>query len=287
MAYLISVSVLWAFSFGLIKGKLAILDPNALAFFRLAISFVIFLPFIKFRNQPVKVAAELIALGAVQYGLMYTLYISSYQYLEAHEVALFTVFTPIFVLAFHHGFSGRYPRTFWVGTALSVAGAAIILFKHTEPYDIAYGILLLQGANACFALGQVWYRNRMKQWPVQTHQNLFAFLYAGGVIFTGIVTIALDGLADFSPTQSQWVVILYLGLVPSGLCFFLWNKGATQTNAGLLAVMNNLKVPLAVLVSVLFFAAPMNPVRFFLGAGCMGIAIFLVESSRFKATSSS
>jgi drug/metabolite transporter (DMT)-like permease len=287
MAYLVTVSILWAFSFGLIKGKLTGLDPNALAFFRLAISFVVFLPFLKIKNLPLRVIAELGALGAIQYGAMYTLYISSYQYLEAHEVALFTIFTPLFVILFHHGFSARYPRTFWLGTLLSVLGAAIIVFQHAALDSIFYGILMLQGANASFALGQVWYRNRIKEWPVQTHQNLFAFLYAGGVLFTGLVTWIQNGWTGFTPTDGQWIVILYLGLIPSGLCFFLWNKGATQTSAGLLAVMNNLKVPLAVLVSVLFFAAPMNPIRFFLGAGCIGIAIFIVENARFKRPLSS
>ena len=42
-------------------------------------------------------------------------------------------------------------------------------------------------------------------------------------------------------------VLLYLGLVPTAVGFWLWNKGAARTSAARLAVANNLKVPLAVL----------------------------------------
>ena len=50
---------------------------------------------------------------------------------------------------------------------------------------------------------------------------------------------------------AQWWTVVYLGLVPSGLAFFLWNVGATRVGVGALAVMNNLKVPLAVAVALL------------------------------------
>ena len=41
--------------------------------------------------------------------------------------------------------------------------------------------------------------------------------------------------------------------VASGLGFFLWNKGASMTNAGTLAAFNNAVVPLAVVCSFFVF----------------------------------
>jgi hypothetical protein len=37
-------------------------------------------------------------LGAIQFGLMYVAYIASYQYLSGYLVAVFTIFTPLYVL---------------------------------------------------------------------------------------------------------------------------------------------------------------------------------------------
>ena len=56
---------------------------------------------------------------------------------------------------------------------------------------------------------------------------------------------------EISP--NQWKSLIYLGCIASGLGFFLWNKGATQTNHGILAAFNNAVVPLAVLCSLFIF----------------------------------
>jgi drug/metabolite transporter (DMT)-like permease len=54
-------------------------------------------------------------------------------------------------------------------------------------------------------------------------------------------------------TAVQVATILYLGLVPSGLGFFLWNVGVRRSREGTAAVCNNAKVPLAIAVSWLIF----------------------------------
>lgn len=48
---------------------------------------------------------------------------------------------------------------------------------------------------------------------------------------------------------------LYPGVVASGGGFYLWNTGAVEVKPGVLAVMNNLKSPLAVVMSVIFLSA--------------------------------
>jgi drug/metabolite transporter (DMT)-like permease len=53
--------------------------------------------------------------------------------------------------------------------------------------------------------------------------------------------------------MEQWKSIVYLGIVASGLGFFLWNKGATKVNPGTLAAFNNAVVPLAVISSLFVF----------------------------------
>lgn len=94
MLYLLSASIIWSFSFGLIKGNLTSLHPNLVSFFRIAISLLVFLPFIKVKNIPNRFKLKLVLIGGVQYGLMYITYIYSYKYLKGYEAALFTIFTP-------------------------------------------------------------------------------------------------------------------------------------------------------------------------------------------------
>ena len=50
-------------------------------------------------------------------------------------------------------------------------------------------------------------------------------------------------------TNLQWGVLIWLGVVASGLGYFMWNYGATQVDAGTLGIMNNMHVPAGLLVN--------------------------------------
>lgn len=73
----------------------------------------------------------------------------------------------------------------------------------------------------------------------------------------------------------QWLTLLYLGILASGVCFFCWNYGARKVNAGMLAVSNNLKIPLAIACSALFFGEHINLTQLLFGSGIILLALLL------------
>src|SRR5688572_17081216 len=97
MLQLIIVSLIWAFSFGLIKRFLGGVDSTFVSAARLGLALLVFLPFLRLRGVALKLALILTAIGAVQFGVMYLAYIESFRYLRAYEAALFTITTPILV----------------------------------------------------------------------------------------------------------------------------------------------------------------------------------------------
>lgn len=276
MGYLLVVSLVWAFSFGLIKDNLRGLDASFVAMVRMALSALFFAPMMRLSGVTPKLAAKLMILGAVQYGLMYVLYIASFAYLPAHAIALFTVFTPIFVVLLDNASRRELRPKALVAALIAVIGAAIIGASALNPASVWKGFLLVQGSNVCFALGQVWYRrlDRNGTKPVST----FAFTYFGALIVTLMgVLLSPDSIP---PTlgSGQILTLLYLGVIASGLCFFLWNLGATRTNEAVLAVLNNLKIPLAVLVSLVVFGERADGVRLGLATVLMAVALWLGRS---------
>ena len=127
MAFLLIASFIWAFSFGLIKKHLGDLDADFVAFARLFFALLLFLPLFRPRKISLPLAARLAALGAVQFGLMYVFYTQSFRYLAAHQVALFTIFTPLYVAATADLLEERFrPLHFWTAL-LAVAGTALIV----------------------------------------------------------------------------------------------------------------------------------------------------------------
>lgn len=280
MIYLILVSFVWAFSFGLIGNHLAGLPPAWLAWIRLALSAAVFLPFV--RRVPWKTALVLFAIGAVQFGFMYLAYMTSFRYLKSHEVALFTVMTPLFVAALYDLFGKTFRPRNLIAASLAVCGAGVILWKGVSSTAPLIGLVLVQVSNLCFAAGQLAYRglmNRMEK-PLADHR-VFFWLHLGG--FAALTPIALPlalAATPPAPTHSQLAILVYLGLVASGLGFFLWNRGARLVPAGVLAVMNNLKIPLGVAVSLLIFRETAGLTTLLAGSLLLAVALLPVRTSQ-------
>jgi len=274
MIFLVLASLIWSVSFGLIAKVLADLPPAGVAMVRLAIAALVFLPFV--RPVPWRVKAALVGIGAVQFGLMLLLYMHSFRYLKSHEVALFTVMTPVYVVVINDCFQRRFRAVNLCAALVAVIGAGAAIRWHGETPGLSLaGFLLIQLSNICFALGQILYREvfaRSAQ-PLADHHSFF-WLYLGGVA----VLLPL-GLGETSfvtaMTREQWLALLHLAVIASGLSYFLWNSGARKVTAGTLAVMNNLKIPLAVLVSLLLFREQANVAGLVAGLLLMAVALCL------------
>ncbi|MDD5369382.1 MAG: EamA family transporter [Anaerolineaceae bacterium] len=270
MVYLWVVSLAWAFSFGLIKGVLTGLSPHFLSFARLAISFLVFLPLLRTRGLNRKNALHLILVGALQYGVMYISYNYAFRYLKAYEVALFTIFTPIYVTLINDGMQRSFHRIFLLTAALAVIGTGIVQVSGLLKGSLLQGFGWVQLSNLCFAFGQVFYREVMRRSPELKDQHVFALPYLGATLITALSSLLFGGFSGLALTQTQALTLLYLGAVASGVCFFLWNLGARKVDIGALAIFNNLKVPLAVAVSLIFFGEQANLLNLAIG----GVIVF-------------
>lgn len=277
MAYLFVVSLIWAFSFGLIKNNLAGIDSDFVAAARLGISLLVFIPFFRMRAVPNKqVSWRLLLAGAVQYGGMYIAYLYAFQYLQAYEVALFTVFTPVFVTLIHDLYQKRLNQISLAAAVLAIAGTWLVKGGTALQPEFLTGFFVVQVSNICFAFGQIYYRNVLAGQTVKD-QHIFALPYFGGFLAAGLSAALFTDWGALSVSGDQWLTLLFLGAISSGLCFFLWNVGARKVNAGTLAIFNDLKIPLAVVVSLLFFGEQANLIHLILGGSVVLAALLLNE----------
>lgn len=275
MLLLLAVSFVWAFSFGLVK-RLAGLDPTAIAVMRLAISLAVFAPFLRPSRISRGSAVRLFLIGTVQFGALYILYLRSYAYLHAYEVALFTITTPIFVTLADAALERRWRMRYVAAALLSVAGAAAVEYNSPGGSGVATGFVLVQLSNLCFAVGQVAWRRERRRLPAAVGDaSVFALPYAGALTLTLLVSLCTTRWGAFAPSPAQWATIVYLGAVASGAGFFLWNVGATRVNAGTLAAINNAKIPLGIACSLLFFGETADIPRLLLGGALMAGGVWI------------
>ncbi len=277
MVYLILVSIIWAFSFGLIKGQLTGIDSNLVSFIRLGLSLLVFLPLLRIKNLSRSLTVQLIIIGMVQYGLMYSLYIYAYRFLEAYQVVLFTIFTPVYVTLLNDLLQRRWHPWFLLTAGLAVTGTAIVVFKDWQLVALRTGFLLMQLSNICFAFGQVAYKRLLSERPQVRELHIFALLYLGAVIITAGSSLITVQWQNLSINATQMYTLLYLGVIASGVGFFLWNYGAKRTNAGALAILNNAKIPLGILFAIVIFNEQAEVLNLSIGIVVILIALYLNE----------
>jgi drug/metabolite transporter (DMT)-like permease len=280
MLLLLLVSILWAFSFGLIK-RLTGFDGAFISASRLALALLVFLPFVRLRGLAARTVGALVGIGAIQFGVMYLAYNESFRFLKSYEIAVFTLTTPILVTLLADALDRRLRAQALVAALLAVLGGACIVLKTAKVDGTLAGIALVQLSNFAFALGQILYR-RLRAAPQHCalrDRDVFGLLYVGALAVALPATLLRTNFAALPLTAKNVSILLYLGIVASGLGFFLWNRGATQVSSGTLAAMNNAKIPLAVACSLLVFGETADLPRLVLGGALMGLAVW-VGSSR-------
>lgn len=280
MYYLIFVTIVWSFSFSFIAVHLSgQVDTWFAVVMRVLLAFITFIPFLRFKGISVKQMVLLMGVGACQLGIMYFFYYNSFQYISVPEVLLFTISTPIYVTLIYDFLQGHRLRLVYLLTAvIAVIGAAVIRYDHISR-DFIIGFLLIQGANIVFALGQVGYKRIMELYPLPQHQA-FAWVYLGAILVASIGWFLFGNPEKLPTTQLQWGIIIWLGVVASGLCYFLWNYGATKVDSGTLAIMNNLVIPTGILVNVIIWHQSIDWGRFALGSAIIVSA--LIFHHKFK-----
>ena len=253
MIYLILVSILWSFSFGIIKYGLAGIDSAFISLMRSLIALLFFASLTLYNFKKFSFDVRLILIGAIQFGLMYVLYIQSYQYLPAYLIATFTITTPIFIGIFSQLYDNMsFSSNGKLSIILVVIGSLMMRFNVVNPLDYWLGFFLIQCANMCFAIGQIMFKRwHSKNTSVNIIYN-FSQMFFGAVLITSI--FSLINSTNFSTLNtSNLYALLFLGLFSTGFGFLAWNIGATKVSNERLAVMNNAVIPIAIFNSYLIF----------------------------------
>ncbi|MEH6595536.1 MAG: DMT family transporter [Colwellia polaris] len=274
MGYLLAVTLLWAFSFSLIGVYLAgQVDAWFSVLMRIALATLVFLPFLKLKKTPKALALKLMLIGAVQLGVMYSFYYHSFLYLSVPEVLLFTVMTPIYITLLNDALEKHFNPRFFLIAIIAVCGALAIRYESINS-NFLVGLLLVQAANMCFATGQVTYKHLMIDSKLD-HKTVFGWFFIGAFIVASVCYVLFGNSDKLPSTPTQWGVLIYLGIVASGLGYFGWNKGATLVNVGTLAAMNNLLIPAGIVVNVLIWNTEADILRLSIGAGIIFAALLL------------
>ncbi len=258
MGLLWLVTLIWAFSFSLIGEFLAgSVDPYLAVSSRMLLALLLFLPWLLKSTSSKTQAMALAGIGAVQLGLMYLFLYHSFLYLSVAEVLLFTILTPVYVSLLDYFWRYKKLHLRWLGPALlAILGALVIRYQNLSA-DFWWGLLLIQAANLCFAFGQVAYR-QLNLGSVVSQRYHFGWFFVGATLTSLVATVLFADWNKIPTTSLHYGILIWLGLVASGLGYWLWNAGARQVKANQLAVMNNVLIPAGLVVNFVFWQHEVN-----------------------------
>lgn len=276
MPYLLFVTVLWAFSFSLIGEYLAgQVDSYFAVLSRVLLAGAVFLPLTRWRGVAPRFIGGVMLVGALQFGITYVCLYQSFRVLTVPEVPLFTVLTPLHVALIDDALNRRFNPWALLAAAVAVLGAAIIRYDGVSG-DFIEGFLLLQLANATFAAGQVLYKHLVARYPSDIPQyRRFGYFFVGALLVALPGWMLLGNPTKLPTTEVQWLVLLFMGLLATALGQFWWNKGATLVDGGTLAVMNNLHVPVGLLINLLIWNEHADLARLALGGGVIVASLWV------------
>ncbi|UTF60104.1 EamA family transporter [Gilvimarinus sp. DA14] len=274
------VTVIWAFSFSLIGVYLSgHVDSYLAVLIRVSLALAIFLPFFRPAQVPPKTLLALTAIGALQVGVTYQFLYHAFSYISVAEVLLFTIFTPLWITLIDELILRRQhlPFRWWVGSALAVAGAAIIRYEDISA-DAITGFLLIQAANLCFAAGQVGYK-RLELGSSRAQVQTFACFFLGATLVSGLGTLLFTDWSLVPTTAIQWSVLIWLGLGASGFGYLAWAMASKRVNTGQLATMNNLLIPAGILVNVMFWSRDAEWGRLLIGGAVIALSVWVCRKT--------
>lgn len=254
MLYLLIVTLIQAFSFSLIGEYLAgHVDSYFAVLARVLLAGLIFVPLTRWRQVEPKFLRSMLLIGALQFGVTYVCLYLSFRVLSVPEVLLFTILTPLHVTLIEDALNRRFNHWALLAALVAVAGAGVIRFDRISP-DFFAGFLLLQLANFTYAAGQVLYKRLVKRYPSDEPQyRRFGYFYVGALLVALPAFVAFGNPANLPQAPLQWGVLAFLGVVSTALGMYWWNKGASLVPGATLAVMNNLHVPVGLLLNLLIW----------------------------------
>ncbi len=283
---LVGVAVIWGVNIPLMKNGLEAVDPYTFNAIRLLISAIVLSAFaIRERRAGIlpkpgvtwKHYLTYAAIVTVSYQVSFLLGINL---TTPGNVALIIATVPMWTALLARIFMGeRLALLAWAGLLVALIGTAIVALQGNVTADSRYliGNAVILGSALLWSCGTVYSR------PLLRMISPLQLAAVAGVIawpvHLGVAWLLSEGtVADFG-TGSIWLILIYSGVLSSGLSQPMWHFGVKHAGAAHAAIVQNL-IPVVAIVATWISRgeAPTGPQMF--GGAMILIGLVSMRISR-------
>src|SRR5690606_9312572 len=105
----------------------------------------------------------------------------------------------------------------------------------------------------------------------------FAGFFLGALLVSGSAMLLFADFTKAPSTATHWWVLVWLGVVASGLGYLGWNLATKWVNTAQLATMNNLLIPAGLLINFWFWGINVNWLPLILGGAVLILSVWLAS----------
>jgi drug/metabolite transporter (DMT)-like permease len=281
------VAVIWGLSFVAARMVLSTLTPVLLATLRFIIASIVFTPIILLEfgrgtTPNVEDLKELALLGVLSISVYFWLQYNGVKYAGAGVSALLVVGLIPILTGFASSIVLRERLTPHkaLGTALGLLGVALIalpgLLIEEVDWFFYFGVVCLLFNGVCWATYSTLSRRLMKR--LGRPALVTSYVTVLGTMALIPISVASEWSLVWSLAPIQWVGVLYLAVVCSGLGYFLWNFALSRLEAVKAAVWLYLE-PVAAFVGEIAIYGTMPSSTTFLGGLIIIIGAYITNRS--------
>ncbi|MFQ6066062.1 MAG: DMT family transporter [bacterium] len=278
---------IWASTFSIIKIGLERITPLNLSFARSILATFFLLGWILLRRNRQEIARALkfhfgyiIGLGVVGVALFNIFQNIGIGLTSSGIASLLVASNPIFILILSAAFLGEKVTTAKAaGIVLGFVGIITVTFLGKNlaillKSESFWGNILALLSAVCWAVYSVMNKSALKRYTPLTLTTL-AYVFGSLILFFFCFTFE-DASLIFRWSLSSWSILLYLGILASGVTFYLWNYALSTMEASRVSVFIFLVPVLAIFLGKLILSETITGFTF-LGTALVLSGIYLME----------
>ena len=256
----ILITLIWGSTWIVIRDQLAVVPPTWSVTYRFLIAAAAMFAWAHYSGAPLRLGRKghllAAAFGIPQFFLNFNFVYAAEHYVTSGLVAVVfaLLLVPNSALSWFF-LKQRLARGFLVGSAVAVAGVALLFVQELRasvvaPGDVLLGIgLTLLGVLSASCANVMLASERLRAWPVVT---MIAWGMFYGAIADGVMAWALYGPPVFESRPGYWIGLVYLGVFASALAFTFY-FGIIRTIGPARAAYSSVLIPIvAMALSTMF-----------------------------------
>ncbi|WP_310684937.1 DMT family transporter [Aliifodinibius sp. S!AR15-10] len=255
---LLSITLIWALNFSVIKGNLDEIDPLSFNGLRFLFAAAVIWGALLWKGQSISVPRRdwlpLIGMGLLANLVYQGLFIIGIDYTYAANVAVIMGTIPIWVALIAHLFSDeKLDLLKSIGVALAFGGVVFIMLGGSKELDFGsdtfIGDLLTIAATVVWGTYTVLSRNFLKRYT--------ALQFSAITTTIGAITLFLVGLPSMTTiawsnvSLGAYGAVIYSGLLSIGVAYIIWNYAIQEVGAVHTATYQNLVPVLGLIFGVI------------------------------------